>query len=110
LHYADIAIVENRTRQGIFSADIAVVENDIRWKLQSIRRSPYLQKCYTTSIKNKQLRILKMATCFIAYVPKPTKEKHIIKSAIESEFLIQKANRDDGIMVEGTLTHYISRC
>ena len=79
-----------------------------------------------------------MATRFIAYVPKPTKEKHISKSlckstlkefstsnnnqlikrnpvpikvsAIESDFLIQKVNGDDGIMVEGTLTHHISRC
>jgi len=67
---------------------IAVVKNDISWKLQSIRRSPCLQKCYTASIKNKQLKILKMATCFIAYVLKLTKEKHIIKSAIKSEFLI----------------------
>ena len=90
------------------------------------------------STKYKQLRILKMATRFIAYVPKPTKEKHISKSlckstfkefstsdnnrpiernpvpvkvsAIESDFLIQKVNRDDGIMVEGILTHHISRC
>jgi hypothetical protein len=79
-----------------------------------------------------------MATCFIAYVPKPTKEKHISKSlckstfkefstldnnqlikrnpipvkvsAIKSDFLIQKVNRDDGIIVKGILTHYISCC
>ena len=79
-----------------------------------------------------------MATRFITYVPKPTKEKHISKSlckstlkefstsdnnqpiernpmpvkvsAIESDFLIQKVNGDDGIMVEGILTHHISRC
>jgi hypothetical protein len=108
------------------------------WKLQSIRRSPCPQKCYTASIKYKQLRILKIATCFIAYVPKLTKEKHIIKllyksilkefstsdnnqpieqnpvsvkvSAIESDFLIQKVNRDDRIMVEGILIHHISCC
>ena len=70
-----------------------------------------------------------MATCFIAYVPKPMNKKYIIKSlckstlkefstsdnnqpiernpmlvkesAIESDFLIQKANRDDGIIVKG---------
>lgn len=79
-----------------------------------------------------------MATHFIAYVPKPTKEKHISKSlcksmlkefntsdnnqpiernpmpikvsAIESGFLIQKVNRNDRIMVEGILTYYISHC
>ena len=108
------------------------------WKLQSIRRSPCPQKCHTASIKYKQLRILKMATRFINYVPKPTKEKHISKSlckstlkefstsdnnqpieqnpmpvkvsAIDSDFLIQKVNGDDVIMVEGILTHHISRC
>ena len=79
-----------------------------------------------------------MATRFIAYVPKLTKEKHIGKSlcksmlkefspsdndqpiernsvpvkvsAIESDFLIQKVNRDDRIMVEGILRHLISCC
>ena len=79
-----------------------------------------------------------MATHFIAYVLKLMKEKHISKllckstlkefntsnnnqliernpipikvPTIESDFLIQKANGDDGIMVEGTLTHYISCC
>jgi hypothetical protein len=80
------------------------------WKLESIRRSPCPQKYHIESIKYKQLRILKIATCFIAYILKLMKEKHIIKFAIEGEFLIQKANRDDGIMVEGTLTHHISRC
>jgi hypothetical protein len=108
------------------------------WKLQSIRRSPCPQKCHTASVKYKQLRILKMATRFIAYVPKPTKEKHIGKSlckntlkefstsdnnqpiernsvpvkvsAIESDFLIRKVNADDGVMIEGTLPHHISRC
>ena len=77
-----------------------------------------------------------MATRFIAYVPKPTKEKHISKSfckntlkelstsnnqpieqnplpvrvsPMESNFLIQE-NGDDGIIVEGTLTHHIYRC
>jgi hypothetical protein len=79
-----------------------------------------------------------MATRFIAYVPKPTKEKHVGESlyksthkefstsdnnqlieqnpapdkvsATESDFLIQKVNGDDGIVVESILTHYISRC
>jgi hypothetical protein len=79
-----------------------------------------------------------MATRFIAYVPKPTKEKHISKSlckstlkdfstsdnnqpiernpmpvrisAIESDFLIQEVNGNDGMMVQGTLTQYIYRC
>jgi hypothetical protein len=79
-----------------------------------------------------------MTTRFIAYVPKPTKEKHIIKSlckstlkefstsdnnqsmerhllpvrvsAIESDFLTQKVNGDDGIVLEGTLKHHIYRC
>ena len=79
-----------------------------------------------------------MATRFIAYLPKLTKEKHISKSlckstlkefstsnnnqpiernpmpikvsAIESDFLIQKVNKDDAIMVQGTLAHYIYRC
>jgi hypothetical protein len=79
-----------------------------------------------------------MAARFITYVPKPTKEKHISKllckstlkefstsnnsqlikrnpvpvkvSAIESDFLIQKVNRDNGIIVEGILIHYISCC
>jgi hypothetical protein len=73
-----------------------------------------------------------MATRFIAYIPKPTKEKHISRSlcestlkefstsdnnqpiernpvpvrdsAIESDFLLQKVNRTDGMMVQGTLT------
>jgi hypothetical protein len=77
-----------------------------------------------------------MATRFIAYLPKPTKEKHISKSlykstlkefstsnnnqliernpipvkvfAIESDFIIQKVNRDDAIIVEGIFTHHIS--
>ena len=31
-------------------------------------------------------------------------------SAIESDFLIQKVNRDDRIMVEGILRHLISCC
>jgi hypothetical protein len=106
------------------------------WKLQSIRRSPCPQKCYTASIKYKQLRILKMATRFIAYLPKPTKEKHISKSlcksilkefstfdnnqlikqnpilvkvsAIKSDFLIQKVNSDNTIIVKGILTlHFL---
>jgi hypothetical protein len=80
----------------------------------------------------------KMATRFITYVPKPTKAIHSSKplckstlkefstsdnnqpttqnplpvkvSAIESDFLIQKVNRDDAIIVEGILTYHISRC
>jgi hypothetical protein len=93
------------------------------WKLQSIRRSPCPQKCHTASIKYKQLRILKMATRFIAYLPKPTKEKHISKSLYkstlkefstsnnnQSDFLIQKVNGDDAIMVEGIPIHHISCC
>jgi hypothetical protein len=84
------------------------------WKLQSIRRSPCPQKCHTASIKYKQLRILKMATRFIAYVPKPTKENHISKSLCKStlkEFSTSDNNHgDDGIMVEGMLTHHISCC
>jgi hypothetical protein len=31
-------------------------------------------------------------------------------SATKSDFLIQKVNGDDGIMVEGILTRHISRC
>ena len=108
------------------------------WKLQSIRRSPCPQKCHTASIKYKQLRILKMATRFIAYDLKLMKEKYISKSlckstlkefgtsnnnqsikrnplpvrvsAMESDSLTQKVNRDDRIMIEGTLTHYIYHC
>jgi hypothetical protein len=72
------------------------------------------------------------------YVPKPTKEKHSSKplykttlkefstsnnnqpikrnhlpirvSAIESDFLMQKLNGDDEIMIEGTLTHCMYCC
>jgi hypothetical protein len=79
-----------------------------------------------------------MAAHFITYIPKLTKEKHISKllcksmlkefstsnnsqlikrnpmpikvSAIKSDFLIQKVNRDNGIIVEGILIHYISCC
>jgi hypothetical protein len=79
-----------------------------------------------------------MATHFIAYVPKPTKENHISKSlckstlkefstsdnnqpiernpmpvkvsTIESDFLIPKVNGEDGIIVEGILIHHISYC
>jgi hypothetical protein len=31
-------------------------------------------------------------------------------SAIESDFLIQKVNRDNAIIVKGILTYYISCC
>jgi hypothetical protein len=108
------------------------------WKLQSIRRSLCPQKCYTASIKYNQLRILKIAICFIVYIPKLTKEKHISRllyksilkefstsdnnqsieqnpvsvrdSVIESDFLLQKVNRNDKMMVQGTLIQYIYRC
>jgi hypothetical protein len=79
-----------------------------------------------------------MATRFISYVPKPTKEKHSNKplcknmlkefstfddskqiernpmpirvSAVDSDFLMQKVNGDDGIMDKGILTQYILSC
>jgi hypothetical protein len=79
-----------------------------------------------------------MATCFITYVPKPTKTidyskllyKSMLKefstsdnnqlsiqnplpvkvSAIESNFLIQKANRNNKILVQGIPVYYIYRC
>ena len=126
----DIATVDNWTRQGIFSADIAAVVDDIARKWQSIRRLPCPQKCHTASIKYEQLRILKIATRFITYVPKPTKEKHISKSlckstlkdfstsnnnqpiqrnpmpvkipAMESDSFIQGVNRNDRLIVQGT--------
>jgi hypothetical protein len=80
----------------------------------------------------------KMTTCFITYVPKPTKTKDNSKplfkstlkelgtsdnnqlltqnplpvkvSAMKSDFLIQKANGNDGMTIQGTLAHYIYRC
>jgi hypothetical protein len=80
----------------------------------------------------------KMTTRFITYVPKPTKAKDNSKplckstlkelstsdnnqlltrnplpvkvSAMESDFLIQKANGNDGMLVQGTLAHYIYHC
>jgi hypothetical protein len=76
-----------------------------------------------------------MTTCFITYVPKPTKTKdnskllfkNILKefgtsnnnqlliqnllsvkvSAIESDFLIQKANRNNRITIQSILVYYI---
>jgi hypothetical protein len=79
-----------------------------------------------------------MTTRFITYVPKPTKaidrSKPLCKSTLkefstldnnqlstrnplpvkvsvmESDFLIQKANGNDGILVQGTPAHYIYRC
>jgi hypothetical protein len=119
-------------------ADISGSRERHRWKLQFIRRSPYLQKCYTASIKYKQLRILKMATRFIAYNLKLIKEKYISKSlckstlkefstfnnnqlikrslllvrvsTIKSDFFTQKVNKNNKIIIKGTLTHYIYYC
>jgi hypothetical protein len=71
-----------------------------------------------------------MASCFIAYVPKPTKEKHggkpLYKSgnsqqikqnpvpievpAIDSDLLPQKCNSGDRIIVEGILIQHILLC
>jgi hypothetical protein len=71
-----------------------------------------------------------MASRFIAYVPKPTKEKHGSKpldkigngrqiernpipigvSAIDSGLLAQKCNSGDGIIVEGILIQHILLC
>jgi hypothetical protein len=82
----------------------------------------------------KQLILLKMANRFIAYVPKLTKEKRsrpLCKSvpkefgtfdnsqqternsmltrafAVESDLPVEKMNRDNGIMVGGTLPQHI---
>ena len=71
-----------------------------------------------------------MASCFIAYVPKPTKEKYSSKlldkignsrqieqnpmpirvSAIDSDLPAQKCNSSDSIIVEGILIQHILLC
>lgn len=79
-----------------------------------------------------------MTTRFITYVPKLTKAIHSSKplckstlkefstsdnnqlstrnplpvkvSAMETAFLMQKVNGNDGMMVQGTLAHYIYHC
>jgi hypothetical protein len=127
--------VENRTRQGIFSADIAWPELAEVYKKAALPA----EFSYSKYHNSKQLIIpFKMTTRFITYVPKPTKTKDSSKplckstlkefstsdsnqlptrnplpvkvSAMENDFLIQKANGNDGIMVQGTPAHYIYRC
>jgi hypothetical protein len=79
-----------------------------------------------------------MTTCFITYVPKPTKTKDSSKplcksslkelstsdnnqlptqnplpvkvSDMEGDFLTQKANGNDEVMAQGTRARYIYRC
>jgi hypothetical protein len=109
---------------------VATVENSIAeiaiYKKVALPAELLLSKSHNY----KLILSFEMASCFIAYVPKPTKEKHSSKpfdkisnsqqieqnpmpigvSAIDSNLLAQKCNSGDSIIVEGILIQHILLC